>query len=176
MKLNSNKFPIFHFLFSQKLQCLRQYGDRNGLIPILFVVILVINKSASASLSLGLTITRMIIDRCGLHLVLLSLLKHRQGERLHHILHTFQTWKSLIVYINFIGHFHLSVMASPTSLFLNGTREFSELVLARMALLVYRSHSVLPLRLAYSQEFGKLFKLAKTSSFRLATPDKWKAT
>ena len=39
--------------------------------------------------------------------------------------------------------FHLSSLAGPTSQFLNEMHEFSELVLARMTLLVDQSHSVL---------------------------------
>ena len=42
--------------------------------------------------------------------------------------------------------FKLSGLAGPTSQFLNGTHELSELVLVRMALLMDRSRSVLPLR------------------------------
>ena len=74
--------------------------------------------------------------------------------------------------------FHLSVLSGPTSQFLNGIYEFSELVLARMLLLIDQSHSVLPLRSAKAQEFGELwrekctcalwtftFKLVRNSSF-----------
>ena len=41
---------------------------------------------------------------------------------------------------------HLSSLAGPTSQFINGKHEFSELVMARMALLINKSRSVLPLR------------------------------
>ena len=71
--------------------------------------------------------------------------------------------------------FHLP---DPTSQFLNRTHEFSELVLARMALLMDQSRSVLPLRSAKAREFGELwrekcthapwtfpFKLVRTSFF-----------
>ena len=44
--------------------------------------------------------------------------------------------------------FYLSHLIGPTSQFLNGTHEFSELVLARMVLLMDQSRSVLPLRSA----------------------------
>ena len=67
--------------------------------------------------------------------------------------------------------------------------EFSELVLARMDLLMDQSCSVLPLRSAKAREFGELwrekstrapwafsFKLARTSSFRPARTDKLNAT
>ena len=50
--------------------------------------------------------------------------------------------------------FHLSGLSGLTSQFLNGTHEFSELVLARMALLMDQSRSVLPLRLAKTRESG----------------------
>ena len=66
--------------------------------------------------------------------------------------------------------------------------EFSELVLAGIALLVDQSHSLLPLRSAKAREFGELwrekctrapwtfqFKLVRTSSFRPARTDRWKA-
>ena len=69
-------------------------------------------------------------------------------------------------------------LAGPNSQFLNETHEFSELVLAGMALLMDQSHSVLPLRSAKAREYGELwwekctratwtfpFKLARTSSF-----------
>ena len=86
--------------------------------------------------------------------------------------------------------FHLPGLAGPTSQFLNVTHEFSELVLARMSLLMDQSRSVLPLRSAKAREFGDWlwrekctrapwpfpFKLARTSSFRPARADKWKAT
>ena len=85
--------------------------------------------------------------------------------------------------------FHMSRLACPTSQFLNGTHKFSELVLARMAMPMDQSHSVFPLWLAKVREFGELwreksmcvpwifpFKLARTSSFRPARTDKWKAT
>ena len=74
---------------------------------------------------------------------------------------------------------HLFGLTGLTSQFLNGTHEFSELVLARMVLLMDESRSVLPLRSAKAREFGELwrekctrapwtfpFKLARTSSFR----------
>ena len=47
--------------------------------------------------------------------------------------------------------FLLSRLAGPTSQFLNGTHEFSELVLARMDLVRDQSRSVLPLRSAKTQ-------------------------
>ena len=69
--------------------------------------------------------------------------------------------------------------SGPPRQFLNGTHEFSELVLARMSLLMDQSRSVLPLRSAKAQELGELWwekctrapwtfplKLARTSSFR----------
>ena len=52
--------------------------------------------------------------------------------------------------------FNLSDLAGPTTQFLNGTHEFSELVLAKMSLLVDQSRSVLLLRLAKAREFGEL--------------------
>ena len=71
--------------------------------------------------------------------------------------------------------FHVS---GPTSQFLNGTYELSELVLVRMALLMDQSRSILPLRSAKAREFGELwrkkytrmpwtfpFKLARTIFF-----------
>ena len=48
-----------------------------------------------------------------------------------------------------------------TSHFLNGTHEFSELILTRMALLMDQSCSVLPLRSPKVRTFP--FKLARTS-------------
>ena len=66
---------------------------------------------------------------------------------------------------------------------LKWAQQFSELVLARMALFMNQSNSVLP------REFGELwrekctrapwtfpFKLARTGSFRPARTDRWKAT
>ena len=83
---------------------------------------------------------------------------------------------------------HISGLAGPSQ-FLNGTHEFSELLLARIVLLVDQSRSVLPLRSAKAREFGKLWwekctrapwtlplKLARTSSFRPTRSDRWKAT
>ena len=49
-----------------------------------------------------------------------------------------------------MGALHLS------DLFLNGTHEFSELVLARMTLLMDQSRSVLLLRSTKAREFGEL--------------------
>ena len=82
--------------------------------------------------------------------------------------------------------FHLS---RPTSGFLNGTPELSELVLARMVLFMDQSRSVLPHRSAKAREFEELwrekcagtpwtfpFELCKTCSLRSARPDKWKVT
>ena len=54
--------------------------------------------------------------------------------------------------------FHLYGLSGPTSQFLNGTNEFSELVLARMSLLMEQRSSVLPLRSAKAREFGKLWR------------------
>ena len=78
----------------------------------------------------------------------------------------------------------MSGLADPTSQFLNGTREFSELVL-----FMHQSRSVLPPRSAKAREFGELWrekctrapctlslKLARTSSFRVSRTGKWKAT
>ena len=42
--------------------------------------------------------------------------------------------------------------------FLNGTHEFSELVAAKMALLMDQSRSVLPLRWGKAREFGELWR------------------
>ena len=83
----------------------------------------------------------------------------------------------------------MSGLAGPTSQFLNGTHEFSELVLARMTLLVDQSRSVLPLQSAKAREFGELwrekctralwtfpFKLGRTSSFMPARTDQLEAT
>ena len=47
---------------------------------------------------------------------------------------------------------HLSGLSSPTSQFLNGMHEFSELILVRMTLLVDQSRSVLLLRSAKALE------------------------
>ena len=47
---------------------------------------------------------------------------------------------------------HLSGLSGPTSQFLNGANEFSELVLSRMAQLMDQSRSVLPLRSAKARE------------------------
>ena len=49
----------------------------------------------------------------------------------------------------------LSGLTGLTSQFLNGTHEFSDLVLARMALLMGHNHSVLPLRSDKAREFGE---------------------
>ena len=49
-------------------------------------------------------------------------------------------------------------LSSPTSQFLNGTHEFSELVLARMVLFMYQSRSVLLLRSSKAWEFGELWR------------------
>ena len=81
-----------------------------------------------------------------------------------------------------------SLLAGPTSQFLNGKLNFLELVLARMSLLVDQSCSVLPLRSAKALKFGELwrekctrvpwtipFKLARTSSFGPVRMEKWKA-
>ena len=72
----------------------------------------------------------------------------------------------------------MSGIAGPTSQFLNGTHEFSELVLARIALLMDQSRSVLSLRSAKARELSREkctrthwtfpFKLVRTSSFRPA--------
>ena len=51
---------------------------------------------------------------------------------------------------------HISGLAGPSQ-FLNGTHEFSELLVARIVLLVDQSRSVLPLRSAKAREFGKLW-------------------
>ena len=48
------------------------------------------------------------------------------------------------------------VLSGPTGQFLNGTHEFSELVLARMALLMAQSRAVLPLGSAKAGEFREL--------------------
>ena len=59
-------------------------------------------------------------------------------------------------------------MSGLTSQLLNGTYEFSELALARMALLMDHSRSVLPLKSAKAQEFGKLRREKMyTRSFQL---------
>ena len=50
--------------------------------------------------------------------------------------------------------FHLSGLSGPTSQFLNEKYVFSELVMTRMALVMDRSRSVLPLRSAKTREFG----------------------
>ena len=60
---------------------------------------------------------------------------------------------------------HLSGLSSPTSQFLNGTHEFSELILVRMTLLVDQSRSVLLLRSAKALErleelYARAFDLA----------------
>ena len=84
--------------------------------------------------------------------------------------------------------FHLSGLAGLISQCLSEAHEFSELVLARMALLADQSCTVLSLRSAKAREFGAVagkctrapwtfpFKLARTSSIWLAGTDKWKAT
>ena len=53
---------------------------------------------------------------------------------------------------------HLSGLYGPTSQFLDGTHEFSELGLAKMALFMDQSRSVLPLRSAKAREFGELWR------------------
>ena len=61
---------------------------------------------------------------------------------------------------------HVSSLAGLTSQFVNGTHEFSELVLVRMALLIDRSSSVLPLRSVNARELiwrvvaGKMYARA----------------
>ena len=52
----------------------------------------------------------------------------------------------------------MSGLTGRTSQLLDGTHEFSELVLARMVLLVDQSGSVLPLRSAKAREFGELWR------------------
>ena len=52
------------------------------------------------------------------------------------------------------GRFPFAWAALSEQSVLNGTHEFSELVLARMALLIDKSRSVLPLRSAKEREFG----------------------
>ena len=68
----------------------------------------------------------------------------------------------------------MSGLSGPTSQFLNGTHEFSELVLARMALLMDQSRSVLPLRSAKAREFGELWRenvRARLGPFHLNWPE-----
>ena len=88
-----------------------------------------------------------------------------------------------LFYVKIKVIFHLPALASQ---FLNGTHEFAELVLIRMALIMVQSRSVLPLRSAKAREFGELWRekctrapwtypfqiLVRTSSF--GRP--WKAT
>ena len=50
----------------------------------------------------------------------------------------------------------MSGLSGPTSQFLNGMHEFSELILVRMALLMDQSRLVLPLLSAKTREFGEL--------------------
>ena len=64
--------------------------------------------------------------------------------------------KKLFFVNKFRVAFHLSRLSGPTSQFLNGTHEFSELVLARTVLLMDQSRSVLPLRSAKARELGEL--------------------
>ena len=54
--------------------------------------------------------------------------------------------------------FSLTGLAGPTNQFLNGTYEFSEMVLARMALLMDQSRAVLPLRSAKAREFVEFLR------------------
>ena len=61
-----------------------------------------------------------------------------------------------VLLVGFLVAFHYSRLSGPTSQFLNGTHELSELVLARMSLLMDQSRSVLPLRSAKAREFGEL--------------------
>ena len=56
------------------------------------------------------------------------------------------------------GTWYLSGLAGPTSQLLNGTPEFSELVLTRMVLPIDQSRSVLPLWSAKIREFGVLWR------------------
>ena len=58
---------------------------------------------------------------------------------------------------------------STSQNWLNGTHEFSELVLARMALLMDQSRSVLPLRSVKAREFGELWQ--SCTAARLAWMD-----
>ena len=65
-------------------------------------------------------------------------------------------------------------MAGPTSQLLNGTYEFSELVLARMALLTDQTRSALRLRSAKAREFGEFWREnvgARLGSFHLNRPE-----
>ena len=66
--------------------------------------------------------------------------------------------KKLFFVNKFRVAFHLSRLSGPTSQFLNGTHEFSELVLARTVLLMDQSRSVLPLRSAKARELGELWR------------------
>ena len=70
-------------------------------------------------------------------------------------------------------HFPFVSLAGPTSQFLNGTHAFSELVLARMALLMDQSRTLHPLQSAKARElvvahtrasWNFPFKLARTSA------------
>ena len=54
--------------------------------------------------------------------------------------------------------FHLFSLAGPTSQFLKGMHEFSQLALAIMTLLLDKSSSVLPLQLAKVWDFRKLWQ------------------
>ena len=54
--------------------------------------------------------------------------------------------------------FHLPGLSGPTNQFLNGTHEFSQLVLPRMALLVDQRHSILPFTSAKARKFEELWR------------------
>ena len=90
-------------------------------------------------------------------------------------------------YENSKARFHFSGQTSQFSI--NGTHKLSKPILARMTLLMDQSRSVLRLWSAKAWESAELwrekctrapwtflFKLARTSSFGLARPDKWRAT
>ena len=57
---------------------------------------------------------------------------------------------------------HFYGLTGPTSQFLNGPHEFSDLVLARMALLMDQSRSVLPLQSAKARKLGELWRENRT--------------
>ena len=73
--------------------------------------------------------------------------------------------------------FHFSGLSGPTSQFLSGARKLSELVLARMAVLMDQSRSVLPLpsvkvgELSAKKMYARAIEMARTSSFRPARTD-----
>ena len=70
--------------------------------------------------------------------------------------------------------FHLSGLAGLTSQFLSEAHEFSELVLARMALLADHSCKVLSLRSAKARKFGELWRenvRARLGPFHLNWPE-----